>query len=91
MKKQKPYLELYKKCFELGRLPDFGLCSCISNRIGYGNAMEFEHLFNPLFKSIIKPISNRYWGADDYDDILCDFGPTRQNMLLLMAAMNDEL
>lgn len=91
MKKQKPYLELYKKCCKLGRLPDHGLCSCIYIEIGRGNGIEFKYLFNPLFNSNIKPISKFYWGADDYYNLLFDFGPTRQNMLLLMAAMNDEL
>lgn len=84
----KKYLPLYKKWMKTGELPVSGLCS----------AFHGDRLFN-----LIDPENGQmdtYWGYDGLQtqhtwindqDLACKFTPFRQTIVLLMAAMNNEL
>lgn len=84
--KNKKYLPLYYKWCKKGIMPCEGLCLIF----------EDDEIFN-----IIDPEDGKmetYWGCDDPEkgpDHRCDtsrvFGPLRQTIVLLMAAMNGEL
>ena len=87
MKKNKKYLPLYRKWLKSG-LQTEGLCGFF-----YGD---------PLFE-LINPEHGYdfFWGYDgmvdnhthvhDEQDLFYGFTPIRQNVVLLMAAMNGEL
>ncbi len=81
------YLPLYFKWMKTGQIPTEGLCRYFEGE-------------DPLF-NLIDPENGSgetYWGCDKYGkggDYRCAtakvFGPLRQNVILLMAAMNNEL
>jgi hypothetical protein len=82
---KKKYLKFYKECMKTGRMPHSGLC------------MHFDG--DPLFDlfSIDQPCF-RYWAYDGepiplmfVDYAKYKFTPFRQTIVLLMAAMNNEL
>lgn len=80
------YLPFYNKCIKSGKIPDWGLCYSF-----HGNS----------FFQLIDPENGRhesYWGYSesvsdyvDYVSVRTEFTPLRQNIVLLMAAMNNEL
>ena len=77
------YLKFYKECLRYGFMPNPGLC--------------YTFRYDPLFQ-LIDPERGEmisYWGHDGDDDsehiIRFEFTPLRQNIVLLMAAMNNEL
>lgn len=90
--KKKKYLPLYEKWMKSGKLPEDGLCNLFVN--------------DPLFE-LIDPGWCGYWGYDGFDsyygdpyyddhcgsmnEVWYDFTPLRQNIVLLMAALNGEL
>lgn len=84
---EKRYLKFYFEWVEDGVLPHGnGLCQLF-------NGDEFFDLIDPEFGDM-----NSYWGCDDYErgsnyrsETANVFGPLRQNIVLLMAAMNGEL
>jgi hypothetical protein len=87
MKKQTKYLDFYKKCMKTGVLPERGLCSCC----------EIEDDMIKLFKPY-EGFSLAYWGynGDEYwwaTSVYEKYAFTkfRQTIVLLMAAMNNEL
>lgn len=87
------YLPKYHRWIKNGRLPKDGLCHCLptSNKL---------QLFEPGY-------SGGYWGywgefydgpimsqcvdEETKDKFQYDFNPLRQNIVLLLAAMNNEL
>lgn len=85
------YLPLYEKWMESGKIPTWGLCSFF----------EKDELFKLIDPENGKGIT--YWGFpeasmcqfDYYPDFLerqhYEFTPLRQTVVLLMAAMNNEL
>lgn len=84
------YLEFYKKCLLDGYLPYSGLCACFG-----GNDAYFQLVMPKYFDS-----KYEYWGNDYREKYSYDitsfvwereFNPLRQNIVLLMAAMNGEL
>jgi len=83
------YLEFYKKCMKTGRMPN-----------GRGLCREFGHeelflLMEPAYTDDVRLQNNRmstiYWASDSIQCHLGLFTPLRQNIVLFMAAMNDEL
>lgn len=90
----KKYLPLYYEFIESGKMSHNGLCSVIKYRLGYAEKRQFRLLFEPTLKE------ERYWRTrlgfwlqDDIEEVggFNTFTPTRQNALLLMAAINGEL
>ena len=91
--KKKKYLPLYKKWMKQGRIPhkskygcDGGLCSI------FGNDKKFQ-LLHPTMDELEYRRIWGYWGLDEnYGDLhINSFAPLRQTIVLLMAAMNNEL
>lgn len=89
-KKETPYLDFYFRHMKNGVLPSNGLCTC------------FTH--HKLFKLIDPDMGQclSYWGFDDDPSAMSvfdggevtrwySFTQLRQNVVLLMAAMNNEL
>ena len=89
--KKKKYLPLYYKWIKTGAIDKNGLC----NVFGEWNAVQRKWEYHDkLFKLMIPTFytnSTDYWAADDDYGKIFGFGPTRQNILLLLAAMNGEL
>jgi hypothetical protein len=97
MKKQPGrYLTFYYKFMDRGVIPNFGLCNVFDN--GLDNDL-FELLKpTPEDKAeiISEGLSTSAWGSglptpSDVDGLLTKFTPLRQNIVLLMAALNNEL
>lgn len=91
------YLKLYYEWMKTGRITDQigaqgsgGLCN---TEIQY----EALKIFTPeLGDSVVPGLMSSYWASDSTNlaDIQGNgyaFGPTRQNIVLLLAAMNNEL
>ena len=88
------YLSLYYEWLSTGLLPTGGLCQCLSEIDRQGTI----NLFKPK-----RARHNAFWGYDGKNRVLwgiyCEFDeavareftPLRQNIVLLMAAMNGEL
>jgi hypothetical protein len=83
------YLDFYNKCMESGQLPHYGLCAC------FDNDSNFTLVSPEIFESKFM-----YWGNDMLDAMPAvtttdewqrAFNPLRQNIVLFMAAMNNEL
>lgn len=88
MRNKKKYLKFYEDCMTTGELPDYGLCNSIESYDG--ELMLFEPpsgLFSPY----------DYWGFGENPEHLSSyvvatkFTTLRQTIVLLLAAMNDEL
>lgn len=82
---KKKYLKLYYEWMTRGRIPNNGLCNCFK---------VDDELFNLIDPELGEHES--YWGYDGpdlplIDDLWHSFTPLRQNVVLLMAAMNGEL
>jgi hypothetical protein len=90
--KKKKYLPLYKElCVTGGLSGDYGLCGELSDRGLHEEKTHLRDLFHPPFE-IDMNITHLYWGSgDDQNRLTGVFTPMRQNILLLMAAMNGEL
>jgi hypothetical protein len=80
----KPIMELYEEWMETGTLPDYGLCSSLPKKYleSLSKLSPFEGDIS-LFWAAGVPIG--HW--DRYDG----FTPLRQTIMLLIAAMHDEL
>lgn len=94
MKKNKPkYLKYYREWMKAGRMPYEGLCSTLFDDLSKGFS-EFYTIF-PTSKDLSrlkkKGLSWIYWGSDSGDWQEFVFTPLRQNLVLLMAALNNEL
>jgi hypothetical protein len=92
MKKKTKYLDFYKECMEDGVVPGCnGLCN---SPIGCDPLFS---LVSPSYEDIDcdADLEYGYWGYDgskgNQDDRDREFSPLRQNIVLLMAALNDEL
>jgi hypothetical protein len=96
MKKNAKYLPLYYEWNKRGRMSVNGLCTKF---MGLGNkAMPFYKEFDfvrPTDKDADRlymgGYSSAYWASDSPDMKEYIFTPLRQTIVLLMAALNDEL
>lgn len=89
--KKKPgkYLRFYERCMKDAMLPRNGLC-------GSFRKSKFFKLIDPEYG-----LGETYWGIEQdvhvdqysltWDDKWYAFSPLRQTIVLLMAAMNNEL
>ena len=78
---KKKYLPLYEKWMEHG-LDGHGLCRAFqNNRIGYST----------LDRYFFTKLEADYYGDRFIEDAIGQFTPLRQNIILLLAAMNNEL
>lgn len=95
------FLEFYYMCIEDGGvLPDRGLCRCFSEEILFPLS-PLTYSINDKGWAIQTPRAEdaqEYWGygEGDYFNVThsvktCTFTPLRQNIILLLAAINNEL
>jgi hypothetical protein len=90
----KKYLKFYEDCAEIGFIPINTKNGVVGGLCGnFGN--EVMSLFEPTPEDCreYNVCTWGFWGHDDWLDIYWDtsFGPTRQNIVLFLAAMNGEL
>jgi hypothetical protein len=90
MKKKSRYLPLYKEWMEKGSIPGIGLCGSLDKE---GRELLKNFVPTDLMEA---DYSSWYWGSglkysDDVIEQMYSFTPLRQTIVLLMAAMNDEL
>jgi hypothetical protein len=88
------YLNLYKTIKTRGKLQGgFGLCREIADEMGYGAVDRFKHTFKPTMEEIVVyGVNEDYWGSENRFDVQAGIlNPTRETMLLLMAAYEGEL
>lgn len=97
--KKKKYLPLYKTWVKAGELPEDGLCNCFGLCLSEDEyELDPEHELFPLMypEETSNPPSG-YWGCGPEEQMIDgnnwnkEFTPLRQNIVLLMAAMNGEL
>jgi hypothetical protein len=77
------YLSFYKKYAKIGTLPSDGLCTC------FDSYRDIRELFKPDNVN-----SWTYWASEEdgySNNRYYDFNPLRQNIVLLLAAINNEL
>lgn len=87
------FLDLYKECEELGKLPTRGLCVCM-------NGFEMNSILELLMptKQELSEIEREgheyvYWASGlpvDHRDEVYGFTPLRQTIILLCAALIGE-
>lgn len=89
--KKKPIWDLYCELTEVDKMRRDGLCNEITHHINSEYRDEFVEVFRP------KRTCLAYWGSDYPYSIITfykrayEFGPTRQNLILLYAAYKGEL
>lgn len=90
------YLKFYERCMKSGQLPSSGLCNCFGS-FCHGTKNKKLSLFDPSDEEYTRLYAHNkcitYWGSglSSYAPIVgFKFTPLRQNIVLLMAAMNNE-
>lgn len=90
--KNKQHLDFYKKCAQTGFMPVMGLCGAASHNLINGQLLD---LFRPTKEDRLQLIAGRmpcgYWGRESFYIEHGTFTPRRQTIVLLMAAINNEL
>jgi hypothetical protein len=92
-KKAGKHLKFYKDCMSTGRLPDFGLCYSLGGRLLQLFTPTIEEKFQ-LEDEGLCPIYWAYGVSDDFkndEERWHSFSSLRQTIVLLMAAINNEL
>lgn len=89
------YLKFYEDCMKTGLVPGKnGLCQNFEISINIHAKKVYDKnfaLFTPTTEEIIGMRLTDYWADENCADCGENFGPIRQNIVLLMAAMNNEL
>ncbi len=76
---KKKYLPLYRKWMKAGKLPfKSGLCYCLSDLVDYDHEIYINAGADAEWE---------HWQEAEFGD----FDETRQNMMLLLAAIHNEL
>lgn len=94
---KKSYLNFYFQCKLTGYIPYQEAFGCSGGLCGLFGDDEFFNLLEPHSDELETTAHWGYWGCDgmDIDDCKVNrdiiFTPLRQNIVLLMAALNDEL
>lgn len=95
MKKKKRYLDFYNEFIKTGKMSNDGLCNVFGEKALNLFVPEYDTYFN--YAKYGDTLATSYWGYgyDFYevadDNVRYSFTPLRQTIVLLMAAMNDEL
>lgn len=94
MKKKRKYYDFYVECMENGFMPFGGLCASIPK---FSRKDEYTlGLFSPTDDDVANPhnqmsTSLGYWGRSFQFESVFEFNEFRQNVVLFLAAMNNEL
>lgn len=101
LKKKTPYLDFYNKTMKKGKMECLGLCNSLKNITI--TEVDYLYLFNPITEDKINCIGRGeswvYWAYGEKvsntkanrERREHDFTPLRQTIVLLIAAMNNEL
>lgn len=85
--KRGKYLKFHFECLKNGGIPQKGLCFC-----GMGELFELMH---PIVEDIEElkrhDLPCTWWARGGWEYTISEYTPLRQNIVLLMAAMNGEL
>lgn len=85
--KRKKFLDFYLKYVD-SELPFSGLCCCFKHQTD----LDKIGLFEPSYHERVKYDHGAgWWGRVPGREGICEFTPFRQNVILFLAAMNDEL
>lgn len=91
MKQATTYMELYNQCMKTGKMPENGLCNALPKVL---KGKYFE-LIKPTDEDFISLLINGepgiFWGRESMNYRTNDFTHLRQTLVLLMAALNNEL
>lgn len=83
---KKKYLPLYFKWMKNGGwMPEAGLCNCFGDFV----TAEYDDLFKIMIPDNVDMLPSAWAGGEN--DSVYDFTELRQNIVLLMAALNNEL
>lgn len=91
--KKKPYkyLKLYREWMKTGEMSYAGLCLAIPS----DGKLFFKTMFKPTTQELIEHEKDGYgtcyWGRKKGAESAFAFTPFRQNIILFLAAMNNEL
>lgn len=94
MRKKKKYLLLYYKWMEAGRLPKMGLCNCFPNSNRSFKLLtptENDKVADNVYWAYGRKVTRHVYSTRFPEATKFKFTPLRQNIVLLMAALNDEL
>ena len=100
MKTEKKYLEYYKKAMKTGKLLNINNHYCPNGLCGEFDGCDEMNLFEPTredYKELSRQgLCTAYWASGlpyEYPMSTLDscFSPLRQNIVLFLAAMNEEL
>lgn len=89
---KKKYLKFYNECMKSGHIPFKSSAGNVNGLCGnFGD--KVMDIFRPTGKDCItyNVCPGGYWARDEWERQAIDFGPTRQNIVLFLAAMNGEL
>lgn len=85
-------IDLHKRWCKSGRLPMIGLCYTI-DRFGEKEDLDYLLMFKP--DKIINSFRGRYWGYGKFgggvDNVVCEYTPLRQTIVLLICCMKNEI
>lgn len=87
------YLDFHNQCVSIGEIPNSGLCANFGGESFFellcpGDLLDEASYWG--FDGNDRHIGNDY-GGDMFHDVFRLYTPLRQNIVLLMAAINNEL
>jgi hypothetical protein len=86
------YLPLYKEWIKTGKMPWRGLCGSLPDNEEMSTIFEDNGMGGYWGYNGKNVFSSDIWHDDKiFDDTVYTFTPLRQNIVLLLAAMNNEL
>lgn len=92
MTKKKEYLKYYEKWMKDEKLPNFSLCCSLPYKLVINEPFK---LIKPTNDDLIRLCSENksfaYWGSDHSYNKMFQFTELRQTLLLIAAALNNEL
>lgn len=96
-KKRTPYLNMHNKFIKANsKMPYLGLCSCVSKN--YDLREQEKYIFNLMepttkdsSKLSLEGLSEVYWGSESLNSKGFIYTERRQTIILLCAAINNEL
>ena len=92
MTKKPMYLKYYKEWMKDEKLPSFSLCFSLPEKLRMN---KYFNLIKPTNDDLINLSDENknlvYWGSDSYHVKMFQFTELRQTLLLIAAALNNEL
>ncbi len=95
MSKTPRFIDLYYEWITIGKLPDEGLCNSVP-KVLRGSLEQLTPTTEDFYDMYKERMDTAFWDSemrtdDNYYVCCSDFNPLRQNIILLCAAINNEL